>query len=117
MVATHEGEASAQLLAHWLARQPQAVLVVRQTEGKTELNFTPVGFMMLALHQVAAADLQLDPAIQAVWNYLQMSGSLDQARRRHSAAFGWRATLIKPFHRSKVSCLLTSFGTMSLLPI
>ncbi|WP_242041039.1 ATP-binding protein [Leptolyngbya sp. FACHB-261] len=67
MVAAHEGEASAQLAAHWLARQPYSVLVFRDGEGTA-----PVGFvMMLALNQTTPEERSVDPAAQTAWDYLQ----------------------------------------------
>lgn len=66
MVAQHEGEASAQIAARWLARQPQAVLVFRDSDQQ------PAGFvMMLALHQADPEDLSVDPAARKAWSYLQ----------------------------------------------
>jgi hypothetical protein len=71
MVRQHEGEASAQLAAHWFSRQPQSVLVLRDAQQQ------PVGFVMfLALHRANPADLQLDPATQAAWQYLQRHAPL-----------------------------------------
>ncbi|MBD2774821.1 ATP-binding protein [Iningainema tapete] len=66
MVAQHEGEASANLAAYWIEKQPQAVSIFRSSSG------IPLGFMiMLALHEARVEDLQLDPATGAVWNYIQ----------------------------------------------
>jgi hypothetical protein len=66
MVAEHEGEESARLGAHWLARQPQGVLVVR--DAKQEL----VGFVMaIELQQANLEDIYLDPATHSAWRYLQ----------------------------------------------
>lgn len=65
MVAKYEGEESARLAAHWLARQPQGVLVFR--DGEQLAGFV----LMLALHQASPEDLSVDPATQAAWRYLQ----------------------------------------------
>ncbi len=66
MVAQHEGEAAARLAAHWLARQPQGMLVVRDEDRH------PGGFLaMVALHHASAEDLRADPAAWAAWGYLQ----------------------------------------------
>jgi hypothetical protein len=66
MVRRHEGEASADLAAYWLDRQPHGVLVMRDPEQQA------VGFlMMLALHQTSLADQTHDPAVQAACTYLQ----------------------------------------------
>lgn len=73
MVAAHEGEESAQLAAHWLARQPQGVLVFRDPQQQL------VGFvLMVALHQASSADLQVDPGAIASWQYLQTHAPLRQ---------------------------------------
>jgi hypothetical protein len=66
MVAEHEGEESARLAAHWLARQPQGVLVFRDSQQQ------PAGFvLMVALHQAHFEDLDKDSAAIACWRYLQ----------------------------------------------
>jgi hypothetical protein len=68
MVRQHEGEESAQLAAHWLKRQPEGVVVYRDDEGR------PTGFLsMVALHEIQPRDIELDPAIQAVYGYLQQN--------------------------------------------
>lgn len=70
MVAEHEGKESAQLAAHWLARQPQGVLIFRDSQQR------PAGFvLMVALHQ-ALKDLEADPGAVATWNYLQTHAPL-----------------------------------------
>lgn len=71
MVAEHEGEESARLAAHWLARQPQGVLVFRDAQQK------PAGFvLMVALHQASIEDLNADPCAIATWRYLQNQAPL-----------------------------------------
>ncbi|MBV8884209.1 MAG: hypothetical protein JO235_09470 [Chroococcidiopsidaceae cyanobacterium CP_BM_RX_35] len=71
MVAKHEGEESAQILAHWLERQPQGVLVLRDAEQE------PAGFLvMVALHQASGEDFQIDPGARAAWHYLQNQAGL-----------------------------------------
>ncbi|NDJ19537.1 ATP-binding protein [Myxacorys almedinensis] len=70
-VTQYEGEASARLAAHWLARQPQNVLVIRDADQR----FT--GFVMtIALHQASLDDLDADPATRAAWQYLQQYAPL-----------------------------------------
>ena len=70
MVTQHEGEASANILAHWLQRQPEGVLVFRAEQQ-------PVGFvMMVALHQARSEDLRVDPAASSAWHYLSSSAPL-----------------------------------------
>ncbi len=71
MVRQHEGEESAQLAAHWFSRQPENVLVLRDVKQQA------VGFvMLLALQRAGAEDLNLDPAAQAAWQYLQSHAPL-----------------------------------------
>jgi hypothetical protein len=66
MVAEHEGEDSAKIAAHWLARQPQNVVVFRDSQS------TPAGLaMMVTLQSATKEDLQADPAAIAAWRYLQ----------------------------------------------
>jgi hypothetical protein len=66
MVTEYEGEDSASLLAHWLERQPQGVLVFRDAQQQ------PAGFvMMVALHQASTEELKADPAASSAWLYLQ----------------------------------------------
>lgn len=73
MVAEYEGEESAQLTAHWLARQPQGVLVLRNAQQQ------PAGFLlMVALHQARSEDLNADPGAIAAWRYLQTHAPLRQ---------------------------------------
>ncbi len=65
MVEQHEGQESAALAVHWLARQPQNVNVLRGAMGE------PVGFLArVTLEATTAADRQLDPAVAAAWNVL-----------------------------------------------
>ena len=71
MVASHEGEESARLAAHWLERQPQGVLVFRDAQQQ------PTGFvMMVALHQASSADFNADPSAHAAQHYLQNHAQL-----------------------------------------
>lgn len=71
MVARHEGDASARLAAHWFARQPQGVLVLREATGEA------AGFVaQLALHRASAEDLNADPATRAAWRHLERHAPL-----------------------------------------
>lgn len=71
MVASHEGQDSARLAAHWFARQPDGVLVFRDSEGQA------IGLLvMVGLAQASPEDLNTDPATQAVWSYLQQHAPL-----------------------------------------
>jgi len=68
MVAQHEGEASAQLAALWLSRQPENALMFRDATGKL------LGFMhLIALHAASPEERNSDPATQAAWRYLQQT--------------------------------------------
>ena len=71
IVTKYEGEESARLLAHWLQRQPEGVLVFRDAQQQ------PAGFvMMVALHQASSEDLNIDPAASSAWRYLQQAAPL-----------------------------------------
>jgi hypothetical protein len=71
MVAKYEGDASAAIAAHWLARLPDNVLVLRDSLGR------PAGFVcMVGLHAVTPADLALDPAARATRTYLDQHAPL-----------------------------------------
>ncbi len=71
MVAQHEGDESARLAEHWFTQQPHGVLAFRGTEQQ------PAGFLaMVALQQTTDQDRQADPAVQAVWHYLQTHAPL-----------------------------------------
>lgn len=71
MVASHEGKQSAELAAHWFARQPEGVRVFRDSDGQ------PAGLLaMVALHQADEEDLKIDPAARAGWGYLQRHARL-----------------------------------------
>jgi hypothetical protein len=65
MVARHEGDASAACAAHWFDRQPGSFVVYRRG---VELQ----GFLaFLSLHDASAADIEVDPATRAAWQYMQ----------------------------------------------
>lgn len=65
MVRRHEGEASAELAAYWLRRQPESLQVF--VDGAGDL----AGFAMtLALHRVTPEDEARDPAVAAACNHL-----------------------------------------------
>jgi hypothetical protein len=66
MVATHEGEESADLAAYWFDRQPDGVYVFREPGGQ------PLGMMLLVpLHEVTAEDIAADPAVESTYSFLQ----------------------------------------------
>ncbi len=71
MVVQYEGEESAKIADHWLKRQPQNVVVFRDSHSE------PAGFaMMVALHTATAEDLSADPGAFASWQYLQTHAPL-----------------------------------------
>lgn len=71
IVAQHEGKESAKIAAHWLKRQPQNVLVFRDSQQQL------AGFaMMVELHQAEVEDLNADPGAIASWRYLQTHAPL-----------------------------------------
>ncbi|MBD2214839.1 ATP-binding protein [Nostoc linckia FACHB-104] len=66
IIGTNEGEESARIAAHWLQRQPQNVLIFRDSQP------TPAGFaIMVALHEATSEDMNIDPGAIAAWQYLQ----------------------------------------------
>jgi hypothetical protein len=65
LVRQYEGETSAQLAAHWLARFPERTAVFRQAGGDVQ------GFLLLLpLERLQAAERNNDPATRAAWNFL-----------------------------------------------
>lgn len=71
MVARHEGAESAQLARYWLSRQPENVIVFRDSEGQ------PAGFMtLLAMERASAQDLATDPAVARAWDFLRRTAPL-----------------------------------------
>jgi len=71
MVARHEGVVSAQLASHWLERQPENVIVFRDSSGQ------PGGFMMLlALDRTTAEERAVDPALVKAWDFLRRQAPL-----------------------------------------
>ncbi|HSD78494.1 MAG TPA: AAA family ATPase, partial [Solirubrobacteraceae bacterium] len=69
MARRHEGAASAELVAHWLDRQPQAFHVFRRGDGEA------IGFAaVIALHEAAERDVAADPGTRAIWEFSQRHG-------------------------------------------
>ncbi len=65
LVAQHEGDASAEIAAHWFEHQPGNVQVFRDAGGE------PAGLLLrLALEATTEAERAADPAAQAAWAYL-----------------------------------------------
>jgi hypothetical protein len=71
LVKHFEGQATAQIAAHWFARQPEQVQVLRNAEHQ------PVGLLfLLALDRATPADLAADPVAQAAKQFLDHSAPL-----------------------------------------
>jgi hypothetical protein len=91
MTAEHEGDESARIAAHWLKHQPQNVVVVRDSQGKT------AGFAMwVELHETSIEDLQVDPGAIAAWQYLQNTAAL----RPHEGATIFRFWMAKDTYQA-----------------
>ncbi len=71
MVDRHEGAESAGLARYWLARQPDSVIVFRDSAGQ------PAGFVtLLAMARATADDLAADAAVAAAWDFTARNGAL-----------------------------------------
>jgi hypothetical protein len=71
MVRRHEGDAAATIAAHWLTRQPQGVIVMREARGEL------LGMLlMVALDKTDDTDRAIDPGTAAAWNYLAQHAPL-----------------------------------------
>lgn len=72
MAHQHEGEASAELVDHWLGRQPQAFTVFREAEAEA-----PAGFMAhLLLGDAPGEEVEVDPVAAAVWDHVRARAPL-----------------------------------------
>ncbi len=71
MVHRHEGEASARVAQYWLDHQPDAFLVFRGA-GQQPVGFTAA----LLLAGANPEDCAADPAIAAVWRFVERTGPL-----------------------------------------
>jgi hypothetical protein len=69
MVRRHEGAASARIAAHWLDRRPEAFLALRDV-GRRLIGFAAI----LLLEMAGPEDLDADPAVAAVWRFVQRHG-------------------------------------------
>ena len=66
MVARHEGDAPAQVARYWLDRQPENVIVFRDSASQ------PAGFMLLlAMDRTKPEDRAADPAVAVAWDFLR----------------------------------------------
>lgn len=71
MVERHEGRESAELARYWLARQPENIIVLRDS---TDL---PAGFMAaLAVERATPQELAVDPAMAAAAEFLRQQAPL-----------------------------------------
>lgn len=83
MTRRHQGAEQADLVAHWLERQPEAFRVVRTRERR------PAGFAtVLRLDRADAADTARDPAVRAV---------LDAIERKRPTRPGDHTTMMRFF--------------------
>jgi hypothetical protein len=62
IAALHEGPESAELVVHWLERQPEAFRVIR-AGGAEAIGFGAV----VALHEASEAEIAADPGTAAMW--------------------------------------------------
>ena len=75
MTARHEGAEAARLAAHWLDRQPERFVCVRDAEGEA------VGYLAgLFLDAASAADRAADPAADAAWRALRQAAPREGQR-------------------------------------
>ncbi|BCX05258.1 MAG: hypothetical protein KatS3mg053_3196 [Candidatus Roseilinea sp.] len=75
LVRDYEGETSAACAAHWLARQPEGILVLRESNQL-------VGYLIcLALEEASEADWQADPVAAQAWAYVRMQVQLRPGER------------------------------------
>ena len=76
MVAAHEGEASAEIAAHWFRLQPDRVQVFRDEDGHA------TGFLFrLALDATTAEERAADPGAEAAWAHLEAHAPLRPGER------------------------------------
>jgi len=76
LVRRHEGDESARIATYWLAQQPRAFVVFRET------NQAIAGFAAaLVLEHVTSDDLTTDPAIAAAWQLVCERGPLRPGER------------------------------------
>ena len=71
MIEKHEGATAVRIAEHWLNKQPQGTVVLRQADGTLQ------GLLMqLALEKCSPADRALDPAVAAVGRFLDQQTPL-----------------------------------------
>ena len=82
MINRHHGRPQADLVRYWLERQPHAFRVVRGT-GPEALGFAA----LLRLDLVEQADLERDPAVEAVWRAIEQRRPLRPGE--HATLMRW----------------------------
>ncbi|MDJ0733390.1 MAG: AAA family ATPase [Nostocaceae cyanobacterium] len=66
ILSKYEGKESGKIATHWLKKQPQNVVIFRDSQPQ------PAGFtIMVALHEASLEDIKADPGAIAAWEYLQ----------------------------------------------
>ncbi len=76
LVAQHEGEASAEIAAHWFELQPENVQLFRDADGE------PAGFLFrLDLERTTPEQRAADPGAEAAWAYLEEHAPLRTGER------------------------------------
>jgi hypothetical protein len=82
MVEQHEGAASKAIAAHWLRRQPDAFLSIRDRSGEL------IGFMAhVHLEHAAREDARADPAVDALEEYMRRHGPIRPGEEVSCARF------------------------------
>ncbi|MEP0547751.1 MAG: ATP-binding protein [Rhodothermales bacterium] len=76
LVSGHEGEAAAEIAAHWFRLQPERVQVFRDEDGHA------TGFLFcLALDATTAEERAADPCAEAAWAHLEAHAPLRPGER------------------------------------
>lgn len=75
MTAQAQGPEQAELVAHWMRRQPGAFQVFRGPAGETQ------GFG--ACLDLCAEDLGVDPGVDSMWQHTQRHGAAELDQRRN----------------------------------
>lgn len=76
LIATHEGDESAQMAAGWLDHDAQQTIVIRSSSGQIEGTL-----MLIALDRTRESDRTADPAIDAAQRLLETQTPLRQGER------------------------------------
>jgi hypothetical protein len=76
IVERHEGAEAARTAAHWFARQPESVMVIRGTHHE------PTGMLVqLRLEEVSPEDRRADPAVDRALGWLERNAPLRRGER------------------------------------